>query len=1135
MKKALIGVLILAVLGFLAWKFFIAKERFVSVLVFSKTEQFRHSCIEAGQEAIMKLGQKNGFRVDTTEDASVFNEKSLQDYNVVIFLNTTGDVLNDAQQLEFNRFIQAGGGFVGIHAAADTEYDWPWYGKLVGAYFDGHPNDPNVRDAAIDMVDINHKSTKMLPERWECTDEWYNYKDINPAINVLLNLDEKSYEGGTNGKEHPIAWYHDYDGGRAFYTGRGHTDETFQEELYLEHLLGGIQYAAGEGKRVNFNNANVAPEENRFEKVVLQDYLNEPMELDMFPDGKLIYVERGGKVHVYDPEAEKATMIQEIEVFSGLEDGLLGLAIDPNFEKNKWIYLFYSDPVESVQNIARFTMGEDNMSIDMASEKVLLTIGTQRLECCHSGGSLEFGPNGTLFISAGDNTNPHASDGYSPSDEQKGRSPWDAQKSSANTQDLRGKILRIIPKDDGTYDIPKGNLFTDEKVGRPEIYVMGCRNPFRISVDQHTGYLYWGDVGPDAGEDGEQRGAKGHDEVNQAREAGFFGWPYFIGDNKPYYEYDFAEKQSLEAHDPAKPINNSPNNTGARELPPANPAFIWYPYGASKEFPEVGEGGRNAMAGKVFYTKDYPENENRYPGFYDGKLFTYDWMRGWIMTVTMDEEGNFKKMDRFLPSFKFNNPTDMIFGPNGDIYMLEYGTVWFSENPDARLVHVKYTGGNRKPMAKFEADRTVGKTPLVVSFNSDASRDFDGDDLKYQWYFEGDKVGSTEANPSFTFKTPGEYEVKLVVKDPSGETSETKTTILAGNSLPQLAWKLQGNQTFYWDNQQLTYEVTASDEEDGKLGSGISAVNVSIDYLERGFDANEIALGHKAMQEASAYLLGKRLMAGSDCMTCHQEKVKSVGPSFVEIANKYKGDKEAEGLLAGRVIEGSGGIWGQTVMAAHPQLTESESRQMIKYILSLSNDGTKLASSLPAKGTYALNQHDLTNLDGKYILTASYTDKGGQKIGPLTARETITLRHPTLTATQFDEIKKAAKFRLDEETSQGMVKEELDLVIGNAGGYILYKNLDLTGIQSVKFGLLKAGSYFPGGMLKIHLDDIENKAILEIPIKTNIADIGFDEMSSAFPVTTGFHDVYISFENKDGKPVTGFVHMTLNNFGISAK
>ncbi|MEL6942015.1 MAG: ThuA domain-containing protein, partial [Bacteroidota bacterium] len=172
-------------------------QRELSVLVFSKTAGFRHVSIGAGKKAIAEMGKKYGFAVDSTEDASIMQERKLKKYDVVIFLNTTGDILNPAQQLEFERYIQAGGGFIGIHAAADTEYEWPWYGKLVGAYFNGHPNNPNVREADIHCLDKEHISTKHLPAVWHRNDEWYNYKNINPDINVLLNLDETSYEGGT--------------------------------------------------------------------------------------------------------------------------------------------------------------------------------------------------------------------------------------------------------------------------------------------------------------------------------------------------------------------------------------------------------------------------------------------------------------------------------------------------------------------------------------------------------------------------------------------------------------------------------------------------------------------------------------------------------------------------------------------------------------------------------------------------------------------------------------------------------------------------------------------------------------------------------------------------------------------------
>lgn len=215
------------------------------VLVFSRTKGYYHESIPSGIAAIQKLGSENGFQVDTTKDASKFTTANLKQYSAIIFLSTTQDVLNEEQQAAMEGYIRGGGGFVGVHAAADTEYDWPWYNKLVGAYFKSHPNDPNVRKATVNVIDKDHPSTENLPEKWERSDEWYNYKDINPDLKVLAKLDEKSYEGGENGDNHPIIWYHEYDGGRAFYTGGGHTKESFEDPTFVEHLLGGIEYAMG--------------------------------------------------------------------------------------------------------------------------------------------------------------------------------------------------------------------------------------------------------------------------------------------------------------------------------------------------------------------------------------------------------------------------------------------------------------------------------------------------------------------------------------------------------------------------------------------------------------------------------------------------------------------------------------------------------------------------------------------------------------------------------------------------------------------------------------------------------------------------------------------------------------------------
>lgn len=212
------------------------------LLVFSKTMGFRHDCIPVAKVAIMQLGQENGFDVDTTEDANAFEYKNLKKYAAVLFLNTTGNVLDDKEQAAMEKYIHKGGGFMGIHAATDTEYDWPWYNKLVGAWFTSHPKQ---QTATLVVVDKNNDATRHLGDKWSRWDEWYNFKDLNPDLHVLIKIDESSYEGGKNGDNHPMAWYHDFDGGRAFYTEMGHTKESYSDKTYMRHVLGGLRYVMG--------------------------------------------------------------------------------------------------------------------------------------------------------------------------------------------------------------------------------------------------------------------------------------------------------------------------------------------------------------------------------------------------------------------------------------------------------------------------------------------------------------------------------------------------------------------------------------------------------------------------------------------------------------------------------------------------------------------------------------------------------------------------------------------------------------------------------------------------------------------------------------------------------------------------
>lgn len=803
------------------------------ILVFSKTTGYHHASIANGNAAILKLGKENGFEVDTTSNADAFTEENLNKYAAVVFLNATGDLLNQYQEADFERYIQAGGGYVGIHAAADAEYDWGWYGRLVGGYFKSHPE---VQEAKLTILDKNHLSTKDLPENWNHTDEWYDYKNLSKGTKVLISIDKGSYKGASEGGEHPIAWYHDYDGGRAFYTGLGHQEEDYTDPLFLQHVLGGIDYAIGKNYELNYDKAKTlrVPEEERFIKTVLSEgEFFEPTEMAILPNLDILIAQRRGELMLYNQETKHLTQVGFLDVYHSTgnpkvnaEEGFMGLTTDPDFEKNSYIYAFYSPIDTSVNRLSRFEF--KNNKLDLQSEKVILQFYSQRGICCHTAGSLSFGEDNLLYLSTGDNSTPFdeagqpfVNRGYAPLDSRPGHEQYDAARSSGNSNDLRGKILRIKINEDGTYSIPEGNLFSpEEPKARPEIYVMGNRNPYRISIDKRTGFLYWGEVGPDANADSlDSRGPRGYDEINQARQAGFYGWPFFVGDNYPYFSYNYDTGVSGARFEVNKPINNSPNNTGIKELPPAQAAFIWYPYDKSTEFPQVGSGSRNALAGPIYYP-DYFPKETRYPDYYNGKLFIYDWIRNWIKVVTMQPNGDFDKMEPFMENTSFASPIDMEVGPDGKIYILEYGKGWFSKNPDAGISRIDYFGGELQ----------------------------------------------------------------------SGIQEEKKD----------------------------------------------KALENPIDSFEN-LDKAGADLGHKegVDEQKSIASKGKSLILASDCESCHNEDKLSVGPSYKEISKRYHEQPDAITILSNKIIKGGGGVWGDVAMPAHPTMTESNAKDIVKWILSL--------------------------------------------------------------------------------------------------------------------------------------------------------------------------------------------------------
>ncbi|MEU7577295.1 ThuA domain-containing protein [Streptomyces sp. NPDC041068] len=811
------------------------------VLVFSKVTNFPHDSIPAGVEAIEKLGAEHGFEVEATDDASAFTDANLARFQAIVFNNTNstpekGDLLDAAQRAAFQKYVRAGGGWVGLHAASASERDWDWYEGLVGAIFDKHPE---VQTGRIKVLDHAHPSTKGLPELWERTEEWYNWR-TNPTGKVHTLAQVKVRDGVTGldeGVDQPWSWCQNYDGGRSWYTAGGHATSAFQEEGFLRHILGGIQWAAGAK-----SGDCTATRTGGFQRTPLATAdLADPFELAVAPDRRVFFIQRTGKLKIVDQESLKVSTALDLAYtpeMTSQSDGLLGLALDPKFEDNHWLYLLHSDKTEKRINLSRFT--EAGGKVEPSSEKRLLTIPTWRGEGranSHMAGSVAFDKKGDLYVATGDNTDPFASDGFAPIDEREGRRAWDAQGTSGNTNDLRGKVLRITPKDDGTYAVPEGNLFpAGTEKARSEIYAMGLRNPFRITTDPISGALLIADYGPDAKKAVADRGPEGTVEFDRITQAGNYGWPYCIGDNTPFNDYDFATKTSKEKFDCAKLVNDSPNNTGLRELPPAEAANVWYAYSESKEFPELGTGGGGPMSGPVYDYDASNTYRTKFPEYFEGKWLTYELTRQWFKAFSIQEKdqtftdprfepakaGDLQSINSVFGDMKWNQPFDADFGPDGALYVIDFGlgsgTGRGGSNEGSGIYRIDYVADKRLPDARVTASPDNGGAPLTVKFSSEGSGLPDGKPVTYAWDFDGDgTTDSTEANPTHTYTKKGQFSARLKVTGPGDLSGLAVREITVGNTRPVVTIQQPPNGGTFSFGDTVPFKIKVTDKEDGKI------------------------------------------------------------------------------------------------------------------------------------------------------------------------------------------------------------------------------------------------------------------------------------------------------------------------------
>jgi glucose/arabinose dehydrogenase len=645
---------------------------------------------------------------------------------------------------------------------------------------------------------------------------------------------------------------------------------------------------------------------NNYEKVLLTKNTGEPIDMAILPDSKILHTARNGDVRLTDPGTGITRIINKIDVYANSEDGLQTVAVDPDFATNKWVYLYYAPRVMdgNAQNgqpyptttptgnapntlpagqdasywqqwlgynqLSRFKWNDATQSIDLSTEQKIIKVEVNRGQCCHVAGDIDWDAAGNLYLSTGDNTpaSTPGANGMAPNNNAPGQNPGhDARRGAGNSNDLRGSILRIKVGDDGSYTIPAGNLWAPgTPKTRPEIFATGLRNPFRIEVDPKTNSVSWGDYGPDAGAPIAERGPMGYVEwmMTSLDRPVFGGWPYCHGPNANYNEWNYATQTQGPWFDcAAGPMNNSTWNTGIAQLPAATAPQLYYGDNASHQpWPELtnlGGGGQAPMGAPVYHYEDYPDSSVKLPAYWDNKALMAEFSQDYVVALSGNwPNGEVTKIEDFLPNAALNsaampiwdNVMDMEFGPDGSLYVLEYGDGFFRQNPDAGLYRIQYAAGNKSPQARMSATPISGSSaPLTVEFSAAGSIDPEGEALTYEWDFNGDGTfDATGATATHTYTELGQYQAVLRVKDPEGRFSLTSQQVTVGNQAPTVTVETPPAGAFFDWGQRVPFNITTNDAEEGT-----STVCSRVSWT--------IGLGHGDGAEAHAH----PITAGTGC------------------------------------------------------------------------------------------------------------------------------------------------------------------------------------------------------------------------------------------------------------------------------
>jgi cytochrome c len=735
------------------------------VLVVTSTQD---ELTSAGVAAIKAAGESGGFSVTAPAPADLGAEfANLGQYNAVVFLATgPSSPLTDEQRDAFESYFRNGGGFVGIGSAIETDPSWQFLTDVLGTRATGKTD---VQPGTVKVADRGHDASKNLPEYWTRTDAWYNFEsNVRNRSHVLATVVERvdeigSFEfqpwggrltgitGGTMGFDHPVAWCKDYRGGRSFYTSFGNTPEAFGNAELRSHLAGAIRWAAGESDPAYSDCGATVLSNYKQTKVGAQPNLSEPVGFDVLPDGRVIQTDRRGgvRLHTRVGDSTQTTLLAQIpDLYTASEDGLYGPAIDPNFEQNKWVYLYYSpavvedvklstgeivtqrtptanapntgaspevwDPWVGYFQLSRFKFVEATEDtpahLDLDSEEQIMRVPVNRGACCHVAGDIDFDKHGNLWLVTGDDTPAGGgnSGGFGPFNDMLTTAGLlnaphvDARRSSLNTNDLRGKLLRIKVKDGpiseeeenkfgGAYTVPAGNLFpVGQEHTRPEIYAMGFRNPFRVQVDEND-VAYVTDYSPDSQNPAVNRGPAGTGRVEIVRQPANYGWPVCYRTDLAYYRWNFNTSQPLDdppmKHDCTRPDRGPDNDSrwnveggpsvepGLVQTPPITNPDVWYSYTPENRannpigtpcsahydgnvpaeervcprlFPEFGTGGVGPHgAAKYRYDASDPDT-TKLPPYFDGAVFFGEFTRDWLREIRLDSQNRVFKINNLL-------------------------------------------------------------------------------------------------------------------------------------------------------------------------------------------------------------------------------------------------------------------------------------------------------------------------------------------------------------------------------------------------------------------------------------------------------------------------------------------------------